>query len=454
MKRSPLLILCSWLSCSFLIASGKEALPEDLHVLVQELKETVEAQQEKITALQKTVASLQNKQVPPPAPADPKPLADKKVTGRTPVPVETPPGPKVSSRFDLSFYGYVKLDAAYDSQRTAVGDLAFFSLPDSGAGDDDGFSLTAKQTRFGMKVTAPEVRGWETRGRIEMDFYGSASDNAANPRMRLAFLEWEKNDWTILAGQQYDAWNTVLPKTVNFATMGRHGALWSRRPQIRATRTLELAGGGSIEATIGAARTIGLDDIDAAGDGMDGGEDSGLPMMQWNLRYHPGGTMEDVTFALGGHYGSEDVERNARVREESYVTSLLIGSVHFPVHDTLKLSGTLWTGENLGNWQGGIGQSLNLTGNTEIAASGGWIQASWYPLADLNLNLAYGLDDPENADLNDGQMESSETWFTNLYWTFLPSTTFALEYQYLKTGYKAAADAETHRLQSAFIFKF
>jgi uncharacterized coiled-coil protein SlyX len=425
-KRFPFLILCFWFSSSFAIASEREVSPEDLYALVTELQATVEAQQEQIASLQETVTSLQQQQTAAPAPAGPEPLADKKVTGRTPVPVEAPPGPKVSSRFDLSFYGYVKLDAAYDSQRTAVGDLAFFSRPDSGAGDDDSFSLTAKQTRFGMKVTAPEVRGWETRGRLEMDFYGSASDNAANPRMRLAFLEWEKNDWTILAGQQYDAWNTILPKTVNFATMGRHGALWSRRPQIRATRTVDLNGGGSIEATIGAARTIGLTDIDAAGDGMDGGEDSGLPMVQWNLRYNPGGTMEEVTVALGGHYGSEDVERNARFREESYVTSLLIGSVHFPLRDTFTLSGTLWTGENLGNWQGGIGQSLNLAGNTEIAATGGWIQASWYPLADLNLNVAYGLDDPKNKDLKDGQMERNETWFTNLYWMFLPSTTFAL----------------------------
>lgn len=439
----------------YALAANDASKLERLEDLVIQLQALVQGQQEEIRSLQAKVSSLEEGSTVEGSPLQGvDPLADKKVTGRTPAPVPIDLGRKVSSRFNLDFYGYIKLDAAYDSQRTAAGDLAFYSLPKSGNGDDDSFSLTAKQTRFGMQIAAPEVGGWKSSGRLEIDFYGSASDNAANPRMRLAFLELKQDSWSILAGQHYDAWNTVLPKTVNFATMGRHGSLWSRRPQIRVTRHFELGGDRVLAATMGAARTIGTPDIDAAGDGLDGGEDSGLPMLQWDFKYMPQGNPDGLTLALGGHYGTEDVEGDALRRESSYVTSMVIASAHFPLSPVFKVSGTVWTGENLGNFQGGIGQGLNLARNTEIESTGGWLQASWYPAKTVNINFTYGLDDPDDDDLSDGQRDRNETWFTNLYWTFLPSTTFALEYQYLKTGYKNSEEATTHRLQSALIFKF
>lgn len=454
-----ILCLLAPLTVASLLATAQDNQHDtDLHALVGQLKAIVEQQQEQIRSLQQKVATLEeSKQDQPPdqtALTGTAPLAEKDSTGRAPAPLPADPAPKVASRFDLDFYGYIKLDAAYDSQRTVNGDLAFSALPDSGSGDDDAFSLTAKQTRFGMKVAAPDVAGWHSAGRLEIDFYGSASDNAANPRMRLAFLQLKNGPWSLLAGQDYDAWNTVLPKTVNFATMGRHGALWSRRPQLRLTRRFDLAGDSTVSATVAAARTIGTTDIDAAGDGLDGGEDSGLPMLQWNVKYNATGNKDGLTMALGGHYGTEEVERDALHRDASFVTSMLIGSVHLPLNPAFQLSGTLWTGENLGNFQGAIGQRLNLARNTEIAASGGWIQAAWYPVNDLNINFSYGIDNPKDADVADGSPDRNETYFTNLYWTFLPSTTFALEYQYLKTGYKNATEATTHRLQSALIFKF
>ncbi|MFP4261459.1 MAG: DcaP family trimeric outer membrane transporter [Opitutales bacterium] len=458
-------VLVSLLWVQLLTAQPTPSEDENLHAAITELRAMVlsqqaeiESQKAQIRDLQKAVAEGQGSRSGLQQTNDSgqarSTLTQKNTTGRIPKEIQSEAEPTVSSRFNLDFYGYIKLDAAYDSQRTNPGDYAFYAEPESGTGDDDSFSMTAKQTRFGMKLEAPEFQEWTSTGGIEMDFYGSGSDNAANPRIRLAYLQLERGPWTILAGQHYDAWNTILPKSVNFATMGQHGSLWSRRPQVRATREFRPAGDGMLAATIGAARTIGTDDIDEDGDGLDGGEDSGLPMLQWNLKYMPSGSPKGATFALGGHYGREEVERNATDRDAKYATSLVMGSVHLPLHPQFKISGTLWTGENLGNFQGGIGQSLNLDQDTEIRASGGWVQASWYPSSTLNLNAAYGLDDPKNGDLAAGDRARNETFFTNLYWTFIPSTTFGLEYQYLNTDYKEQNDASTHRVQSAFIYKF
>ncbi|MFO7724711.1 MAG: hypothetical protein R6V45_04095 [Oceanipulchritudo sp.] len=362
--------------------------------------------------------------------------------------------PVVTSSINLSLYGYVKLDAIYDSQRTNNGNQARFVLPESGQGDDDVFSLTARQTRLGLRVSAPVRDDWEANGRIEIDFYGSGGENAAEPRTRLAYLSLNNGNWEFLAGQDYDTWNMVLPKTNNFATGGFHGTLWSRRAQARATRTWSLGERSALAGSIGMARNVGLEDIDNAGDGLDGGEDSGLPIFQWNLLYSTGLEAGEARFSVGGQYGEEEVERSLTDRDADFITSMLMLSFDVPLTPALGLSGAAWAGENLGGFQGGIGQRINLLRNTEIAATGGWLQARYKTGQDLLFNLAVGMDNPEDSDLNQGGRSRNTTLSANVFWNFLPSTTWILEYQYLKTRYRQSANASNNRWQSALLMKF
>lgn len=377
----------------------------------------------------------------------PSPNTSAGVTGRVP-----PVPPSVTSKFALSIYGYAKLDAVFESRRTNAGDLAFFVLPESAQGDDDAFYLTAKQTRLGLRVAAPPVQGWATSGRVEIDFFGSASENAANPRMRLAYMELENDVWTVLAGQAYDTWNLVLPSMSNFSAGGKQGALWSRRPQLRVARAWQLDEGGSLTAAFAAARNIGLADVDALGDSLDGGEDSGQPIWQWALKYTRDVDHGTAKFALGGHYGREEIE--PVLGEEDFVTSLLIFSFDWPLTSRLGISGSLWTGENLSSFQGGIGQGISLARRTEVATSGGWLQAAWKLNTDMIFNLGYGLDDPKDSDLVTGNRGKNATLWTNLKWTFLPATTWVLEYQYLDTAYIDRPDASANRFQSSLIYNF
>lgn len=362
--------------------------------------------------------------------------------------------PAVTSSIDLSLYGYVKLDAIYDSQRANNGNQARFVLPDSGQGDDDVFSLTARQTRLGLRISAPVRDEWKANGRLEIDFYGSGGENAGEPRTRLAYLSLNNGTWEFLAGQDYDTWNMVLPKTNNFATGGFHGTLWSRRAQARATRTWSLDDGSALAGSLGIARNVGLEDIDNVGDGLDGGEDSGLPIFQWNLLYTTGLETGKARFSIGGQYGEEEVERSPTDREADFITSMLMASFDFPLTPALGLSGAVWTGENLGGFQGGIGQRINLLRNTEIAASGGWLQAHLQAHEDLLFNLSYGIDNPVDSDLNRGGRSRNSTLYANVFWNFLPSTSWILEYQYLKTDYKESASASNNRWQSALLMKF
>jgi hypothetical protein len=367
---------------------------------------------------------------------------------------------QVVSKFDVSMYGYIKLDASYDTQRTSAGDLMFYVLPEVDGEKDDEFNMTAKETRLGLDIGGPEIEGVKSTGKIEGDFYGpGGSANSPNFRLRLAYLDLAMaNGLSFRAGQDWETFITVSPRILNFSYLADCGALGLRRPQARLT--YEIGSDVKFIGKLAAARTIG-EDID--GGGQDDGVDSGLPTLQGNAVLQMKLLSSKPTkFGVSGHLGKETLDgvttntppRIASVDDDNYKTWSIIGSAIFPFHDKFAVQGTLWTGENLDTYYGGIGQGINKTLGTEIAAWGGFAQAIYDPTSRLNLNLGYGIDDPEDDDLNKGNRSKNEMVFASAFFSLTPSATLAVEYSHMITSYKEQDDATNDRIQGSAIYKF
>ncbi|MFW5805537.1 MAG: hypothetical protein ACOCVX_03315 [Bacteroidales bacterium] len=145
-------------------------------------------------------------------------------------------------------YGYVKLDAFYDTRETVNGREGHFLLwPAPPVYDTEGndindkasFNMLAVQSNFGFSVTGPQVLKANTSARIEGDFFGQKNDNVNLVRLRHAYLKMQWNTTELLAGQ---FWNPVFnleafPYTVSFTT-GTPVLPFSRNPQIRLTQHL------------------------------------------------------------------------------------------------------------------------------------------------------------------------------------------------------------------------
>jgi len=432
-----LLLFTSLLASPALTA---ETSMDDLKSELAELRQIVIAQQAQIDHLTKALEDQQATAAPDPANATP----------ATEKPIQALIPKSKKEGFSTKLYGFIKLDASYDTQKTAVGDLAFYVLPESADGSDNEFNLTAKESRLGLKINSGDELPIKTSGTIEFDFYGSSSEIAANPRMRHAFFQFEAGDWDILAGQTWDATQSILPKTLNFATYGRQGATWTRRPQIRATRTLDTEQGKWTFA--GAlARTTGAD-LD--GLGQEDGKDFAIPTVQGRLAYEFDMDGRKVLLALAGHYGTETVDSALFNDVQDYHSEFLSASILLPIGDKLDLKTVVWTGENLSCINGGIGQGINLTKNTEIAATGGWIQIGYTPNEKVKSFLTYGIDDPKDADLNAGQRSKNQTLSASIWWNFADHLTWAFEYSRMKTDYLDMDDASNNRFQSALILVF
>jgi hypothetical protein len=381
--------------------------------------------------------------------ADQKEVATEKVTAE---PVKMELG-KVTSSFDITVYGYIKLDAVYDSQATVMGDLGFWVKPKVDGKSDNEFNMTARETRLGLKIGGPTVYDGKISARIEMDFYGrSDSENSYHPRMRLAYIDWAFEDWSMRFGQDWETFITAAPKTVDFATMADKGALGLRRAQARITKNFNVSDTSSFFVKAAAAATIAPDSDQ---DGQVDGKDSGVPTFQYNVGYVGKILTEKKSrMSVSGHYGTETCDIDDKNDSKNIDTWSVIGSLHMPIVDKVILAGTVWTGSNLDTYFGGVSQGINPTTFEGIAASGGWVQVMYFPMEKLNVNFTYGIDDPDNEDINEGMRSKNTSIGVNGYYSFTKALIGCLEYQYIETSYYMQEEANDNRFQAAMKYVF
>jgi hypothetical protein len=373
------------------------------------------------------------------------------------------------SNIQADLYGYVKLDASYNTQRSLAGDLMFYVLPEGEDGRKREFHMTARETRLGLNLSVPGETAYHASGKLEIDFYGSGgSDNSPLPRMRLAYATLTRNDFSLMAGQDWDTLiamgpgYVILPRIVNFSYLADAGALGLRRPQIRLTWDRANTDGPRLIAKIAASRTIGQD-LD--GDGHNDGAAAGLPTAQGNLILvaHPFGARKTI-LSLAGHAGSERCAAYTEealadaapltVPQQDYDTWSLIGNFSQQLASKLTLQGSIWTGENLDSYFGGIGQGVNRDLRRGVRAQGGWGQLAMDATEKLGLHIGYGLDRPESDDLNVGDRARNEVYFASVFYKAHPAATLALEVSRMTTDYKGGDDAQNQRAQGSLALSF
>ncbi len=171
----------------------------------------------------------------------------------------------VKSKFDLSIGGFVKLDYAYNSVNLGAngGNLPGppgGSIPPGGtnAAKQDQSILTARQSRFWLKVAGPTFLGAKTGALIESDFYGTGGTNEApDLRMRHAYgtLDWPNTQ--VLFGQSQDIFGPAVAGTQDTRSGTTLGTPNNPRvPQIRLTQKINLGSDNSLKLVLGVQNPV------------------------------------------------------------------------------------------------------------------------------------------------------------------------------------------------------
>jgi hypothetical protein len=182
-----------------------------------------------------------------------------------PAAAQAPPGgrpPVYGSRSDwhIDPYGYARFDGIVDSTQSFDDGIQPNLIQRVGTyrGDHRRAIFTARDSRFGIAIGAPEYQGIKTHGVLELDFYGLQVSDAKKHdqvvmgplRLRHAYVKIE-TFVDVIAGQYYDVfgWGShFYPATVGY--LGVPGQLYHRNPQLRLEKTLEA---GGLELTVAAA---------------------------------------------------------------------------------------------------------------------------------------------------------------------------------------------------------
>ncbi|MHC4622414.1 MAG: DcaP family trimeric outer membrane transporter [Planctomycetota bacterium] len=366
----------------------------------------------------------------------------------------------VWSELDIQLYGYVKLDAAYDSSRVDTGNFARWVESETTNKNDDQFNMTANQTRFGLKIKGPHDGEIETSGRAEIDFYGGGAENKPEVMMRHAYmtLNWPQERFNIIAGQTSDVISPLYPYTLNYTVAWWAGNIGYRRPQIRLTKSLGLAKDADLKLEGALARTIGLRSDDFADTPGDAGEDTGFPGAQGRVSVtFPWLGYKPTTLGFSGHWAKEELDTSASGDSRHFDSWSLNLDLTQPFNKWLTVKGELFTGENLSAYLGSIGRGVNTTSFEEIGSRGGWLAASLEPWQKWQLNLGASVEDVDADDLAGITVDArkyNRSIFGNAIYSLNQNTQIGFELSQWHTEYDNQDDGDSVRAQTSFIYRF
>ena len=293
---------------------------------------------------------------------------------------------------------------------------------------------SVRQSRIVISGWASDVLGGEVEGELDLDFFGASSENERRqplPRLRraVATISWS-HAWLVF-GQETLPISPYEPSS--FSTIGVPGFTGSGNlsrwmPQVRFGVDVGTGLRVGLEAAVVAPRFNNL--MSGEDQQPDLAEQSKRPFVQGRLLTRWGDNSTGGEVGFGGHYGwyvngidSLGITRAGTVTARLFVTSLV------------ELRGEAFIGEGLGILGGGgIDQTIAPDG-TPVRTKGGWAQLNLHPSPSIEIGGGYGLDDPDNGDLDLARGRAlNVSWEVHCH-LHVDALLFAVEYRRLETTY-------------------
>lgn len=356
--------------------------------------------------------------------------------------------------WSLRPYGYIKGDIVYDD--SYAGNLCFRARPESGDSEqDDSISVTARQTRLGVDIYAPNIGDLKVWGKVETDFYGGGSENSAPLRIRRAFGQLVGDDWLVQFGQDWEIISPLFPDTINFAYGAMSGNPGFRYPYLRFDKWW-MMDECKLVMQLAAQREM---TADVDGGGKDDGQDASFPSILGRIGMH----QDAFQLGFSGHIGQEEVDwdfdtdSSVDGADIDVHTWSVNADLKVPLAEGLTFATELFLAENYDGHAGTFeGINLNTAAGTinPIGVAGGWAHLQWIPNKQWKFVNGAGLVDPVNSDVQDGVMTINRYFWSNVWYYFSSYIMTGLEVSYFQTDYKNSPDGDNLRFQHAWMLKF
>ncbi len=400
---------------------------QDLQKQIDELRRIVKEQQQEIERLREQLKKQQPQQ-PVPSPT-----------------ITAPSGER------MNFYGFLRLDSIFDSGLTNNAQTPFWvispSNPNKGRTGNQQISVHPRLTRIGINFLAPSnfVKGWNVTGKFEMDWQnaqGVTPESRPLPRIRHAYLQLNRGDYNLLLGQNWDLISPLFPSPNDDTLMWNAGNLGDRRTQIRLSYEPK---DKPLRWSIALGLTGAIDGKDLDNNGVRDGEDSSLPNIQARIAWK----FRNGELGLWAHHAWERTT-NPVAGQTRFMSHSIGLDYQQRLSRNWDLKGEIWSGRNLSDFRGGIGQGVNNTTGSEIRSKGGWLELGWQYSPKQRLAFGYTFDDPNDADVPAGGRTRNSAWYLHHKWRLSGNVDFGVNYLFWTTKWQGQATGIDHRI-NAFI---
>jgi len=154
----------------------------------------------------------------------------------------------VVAKLKTTLYGYIEGNFKYDSTQSCVEFCGSSQIqrPGTYRGDHGRTLFSARDSRLGLRLAAPEDHGIRVSGILETDFFGPTATTEqatySNPvlRIRTSFLKIETPVLDVLIGQQWSlfGWQPAFV-SASVQYPGLPGETFERTAQLRLSRTIK-----------------------------------------------------------------------------------------------------------------------------------------------------------------------------------------------------------------------
>lgn len=386
----------------------------------------------------------------PEAEAAPEPVAAKPE-------VQVAPKPEAPvKQSGLEVYGTIREDFIFDNSQPNAFQTPMYILsePADGASRRN-LTIHPRLTRLGMNVGGRSLNslgGGRISAKLEVDFQNGGSESRAVPRFRHAYLAVAWRSASVLVGQTWDLISPLFPAVNADTLMWNAGNLGDRRPQFRVVLQPP-SNNWRWSLGMAAGLTGAVDGQDLDNDRVRDGEAAGVPNLQLRLGVSRPLGAKQFSAGVWGYVSQTRV--SAPIAGKSDFASQALGvDLDVPLGRRISARGELWTGQNLSDVRGGIGQSINPLTGARIKSSGGWGELGAAVLPQYSLSLGYTLDAPVADAVPNGGRTRNGAWYLVNRWTAADPLVVGVDYLRWQTKYRGSATGLDHRVNAYVTFSF
>ena len=397
-------------------------------------------------------------------------LADAKIAEQSQTKVES------SSKYRVRLSGMVLFNTYINRGTVDNEDFPQIAMPRDQLGSDGSFGGSLRQSQIGLQAFGPTIAGARTSADVHFDFAGGfpSVPNGSSfgiMRLRTGTVRFDWENTSIVAGQDSLFFVPLSPASLAslaIPALSYSGNLWAWTPQIRVEHTMHFSESSSLllqsgildpySGDVPSGNYSGSNPTGSYGRTPSWGEQSGFPAIAGRAAFTHPIFAQPVTIGAGGYFARQNWGFNRKV--DAWVATI---DLSVPLGTRFEFDSAVYRGRALGGLGGGVGQSTLWTGSlgdptTEIYglnSMGGWAQLKFKATSKLQLNGAFGEDNPFASDIrafggaNDyyfaSPLSKNLSYFANFIYQPRSDIVLSLEYRRLKTfKLDSSADSANH----------